>query len=254
MDILISPTPDALNAALADAIVARAKDAIAARGRFSVALTGGSSPQGAYKLLAQSPRKDAIDWQHCFVFMSDERCVPFSDPRSNYGEAQRHFLNYVPLPPTNLLPIETDGGTPEQIADAYAQTLASFFGTDVSSAPPAFDLILLGLGDDGHCASLFPGKPTLNEMHKWVVSSTPGTLPPPVDRVTFTFPLLNAARAVLFVVNGDKKAVVVQDILEKAPPVVQNPAVGVQPSQGTVTWMIDQAAASLLSPDTGTRR
>ena len=112
--------------------------------------------------------------------------------------------------------------------------------------PPALDLILLGMGDDGHCASLFPGMPTLHVEDRWVVSSPPGTLPPPVDRITCTFPVLNAARQVVFLVNGEKKAAPVQDIFEGGAGIDQHPAAGVRPTNGTLTWLLDEAAASRL--------
>lgn len=250
MNIVICDSSSALNARAADAIVDLAREAISARGRFSLALAGGSTPQDTYVLLAQAPRASEIDWAKTFVFMSDERCVPFDDARSNFGQARSSFVSQVPLPPANVLPIPTNAGTPEQIAARYAQTLSEFFSTHAEAAPPAFDLVLLGLGDDGHCASLFPGHPTLEDTTHWVVSSPPGTLPPPVDRVTFTFPLINAARAVMFLVGGANKASAVQDILEDHPPVTKRPSAGVQPAAGTLTWLLDQDAASLLSLQT----
>ncbi len=250
MDIVICKDGSDLNARAADAIVAQAQASIAARGRFSIALAGGSTPQDTYVLLAQPPRVTLIDWQKTFVFMSDERCVPYDDDRSNFGQARTNFVGHVPLPPANVLPIPTDAGSPDEDAARYAQTISEFFGADLNGAPPPFDLVLLGLGDDGHCASLFPGKPTLTETGKWVVSSPPGTLPPPVDRVTFTFPLINAARAVMFLVGGANKAPAVQDILENAPPVTKRPSAGVHPTAGLLTWLLDEDAASLLSAQT----
>lgn len=250
MNIVICKDSSELNAQAAEAIAMEAQEAIAARGRFTIALAGGSTPQNTYVLLAQPPLVTSIDWQRTFVFMSDERCVPFDDKRSNFGEARRNLIDKVPLPPANVFPIPTDAGTPDEDAARYAQTISEFFGVPLDAAPPAFDLVLLGLGDDGHCASLFPGKPTLEETQRWVVSSTPGTLPPPVDRVTFTFPLINAARAVAFLVGETNKAPAVQDVLENAPPVTKRPSAGVHPAQGTLTWLLDEDAASLLSAST----
>ncbi len=249
MNIVCKDTQE-LSVRAADRVVAQAQEAVAARGRFTIALTGGSSPLDTYHLLAQEPRLAQIDWQKTFVFMSDERCVPYDDDRSNFGQARSSFVGQVPLPPANVLPIPADTGSPDEDAARYAQTLAEFFGTNADAAPPAFDLVLLGLGDDGHCASLFPGHPTVEETKRWVVSSPPGTLPPPVDRVTFTLPLINAARAVLFLVNGANKAPAVQDILENAPAVTNRPAAGVHPTAGTLTWLLDEGAASLLSSQT----
>lgn len=250
MSIVICKDSTELNARAADVITDLAQKAIAARGRFTIALAGGSTPEDTYALLAQEPRATRIDWQRIFVFMSDERCVPFDDKRSNFGEAWRNLIGKVPLPAANKLPIPTNAGTPDQIAALYSKMLAEFFGTEEGASPPVFDLILLGLGDDGHCASLFPGKPTLEETKRWVVSSPPGTLPPPVDRVTFTLPLINAARAVMFLVGGAKKAPAVQDVLEESPPVTKRPSAGVHPTNGTLTWLLDEDAASRLSPQT----
>lgn len=227
-------------------ILEAAREAIAARGRFTVALMGGSSPVGAYERLARvSP--DTAEWNKWVVFLGDERFVPPDDDRSNYGQARRMLLSHVPIPPENTYPVATGAARPEAAARAYAQTLADVFGTPAAGPPPAFDLILLGMGDDGHTASLFPGYPSLTVTDRWVVSSPPGTLPPPVERVTFTFPVLNAARRVLFLVNGAKKAVPVRDILEGGANVQERPAAGVRPSGGTLTWLLDEAAATLLT-------
>ena len=223
-----------------------AREAIAARGRFTIALTGGSSPVGAYEQLAQTSSKEA-NWDKWVVFLGDDRFVPPDDDRSNYGQARRTLLSHVPIPPENVYRVATGVAHPEAAAQAYAQTLAEVFGVPAAGPPPVFDLILLGMGDDGHTASLFPGYPSLEVTDRWVVSSPPGTLPPPVERVTFTFSMLNAARRVLFLVTGAKKAVPVRDVLEGGANVQDRPAAGVRPSEGTLTWLLDEAAASLLA-------
>jgi len=247
MDIVIRKDSAELSARAAALFADTAREAAAERGQFVVALAGGSTPQALYALLAQPPFADAIPWDKTFVFMSDERCVPFDDKRSNFGAARQALLSRVPVPAGNIYPPPTDTVAPEQVAARYTQTLADFFGIDPTAPPPAFDLVLLGLGDDGHTASLFPGHPALEVQDTWVVSSPPGTLPPPVDRITFTLPLINAAHQVLFLVAGANKAEAVQDVLEGSATVDKRPAAGVHPASGRLTWLLDEPAASLLT-------
>jgi 6-phosphogluconolactonase len=225
----------------ADRILAAAGDAIRARGRFTLALSGGSTPEKTYTLLSSPPYATRLDWSRVYLFFGDERFVPHDDPRSNYHLANRSLISRAPIDDDHVFAIPTDTSSPSESAARYAQTMASFFGVAADGPPPAFDLILLGLGDDGHTASLFPGKPALDEMKAWVTASPPGVLPPPVDRVTFTFPLINAARAVLFLVAGAGKAAVVKQVLEGGPA----PAASVRPA-GSLTWMLDEAAAGAL--------
>lgn len=244
--IQIFPDDSALASAATALILRTAGDAIATGGRFTIALTGGSSPVKSYEQLAQISAEQA-QWDKWQVFLGDDRFVPPDDPSSNYGQARRTLLAHVPIPAGQVHPIPMDAATPDEAAARYAETLGRVFGLPVSGAPPAFDLILLGLGDDGHCASLFPHMPTLAVTDRWVVSSPPGTLPPPVDRVTMTFPVLNAARQVLFLVAGEKKAPPVQAVLEGGVAVEVHPAAGVHPAQGTLTWLLDESAAKLLT-------
>lgn len=245
-DLQVLPDGDALAAHAAELFAQAARDAIAARGRFTVALTGGSSPKKAYERLAKAATSEPIDWANVFVFLGDERFVPYDDERSNFGMCRTLLLDHVPIPAAQILPIPTDTATPGEAALAYAETLSRVFAQPSGGPPPALDLILLGMGDDGHCASLFPGMASLAVKDTWVISSPPGTLPPPVDRITFTFPVLNAARQVLFLVNGQKKAAPVRDIIEGGASVEQHPAAGVRPTDGKLTWLLDEAAASEL--------
>ena len=237
------------DAALANRAVAliyeAARNAIAERGRFSLALTGGSSPKMAYELLAKAT-PERIDWSRVFIFLGDERFVPYTDENSNYGMCRTLLLDHIPVPPEQVFPIPTDTGTPENAAVQYAEMLMRVLRA-APTDPPVLDMVLLGMGDDGHCASLFPGKPTLTVTDKWIVASPPGTLPPPVDRVTVTFPVLNAALQVLFLVNGAKKAPAVRDILEGGAAVAVHPSAGVHPVSGTLLWLLDHAAADLLT-------
>jgi 6-phosphogluconolactonase len=245
-NLQVFPNEDALAAHAASLFAQTARDAIAARGRFTVALTGGSSPKKTCERLAQAPLLAQINWANVFVFLGDERFVPYNDERSNYGMCRSLLLGHVPLAPNQVFPIPTDTATPREAALAYAETLSRVFARPSDGPPPALDLILLGMGDDGHCASLFPGMPTLHVTDRWVISSPPGTLPPPVDRVTCTFPILNAARQVVFLVTGEKKAAPVRDIFEGGAGLDQHPAAGVNPASGTLTWLLDEAAASGL--------
>lgn len=248
-DVRIWPNADELAAQAADFIITSAREAIAARGRFTLVFTGGSTPERAYTLLSQPHMAAQVEWAKCFFFWGDERFVPPDDERSNYGMAWRTLLEPIraSVPMLNIWPMPVEAHGPAQGAGLYAGALAKFFGLPPGADPPSFDLILLGLGDDGHVASLFPGHPTLDVTDQWVVSSPPGTLPPPVDRITLTFPVLNAARQVLFLVAGSNKAEAVQDILEGTPTIQKRPGVGIQPPHGTVTWLLDKDAASKLT-------
>ncbi len=236
-----------VSAQAAEFIQQAAAAAISARGRFTLAFTGGSTPEETYNLLAQPHRARQIDWAKWFLFWGDDRFVPPEDGRSNFGMTARALLDQVAALAGNTFPMPIQADTPAHGAELYENTLRQFFGTPLGdNTPPAFDLVLLGLGDDGHIASLFPGFPTLEVADRWVVSSPPGTLPPPVDRITFTYPVLNAARQVLFIVAGEKKAEAVQDVLEGGAPRERRPAAGIRPTGGEVIWMLDQAAAGRL--------
>jgi 6-phosphogluconolactonase len=151
------------------------------------------------------------------------------------------------VPADRVYPVSVRLATAEAAAAAYEETIAGVLGAPDRRQPPRFDLILLGLGDDGHTASLFPNAASLSVTNRWVVSSPPGTLPPPVERITLTYPVLNAARRVIFLVAGDKKAVVLRELLEGQPRPEERPAAGVRPIEGTVEWLVDAAAASALT-------
>jgi 6-phosphogluconolactonase len=252
-EIVVCPDAAALAAQAADRIVAAARDAISRGGRFNLVLSGGSTPERTYTLLAQSPRREAIDWSLTWLFFGDERFVPRDDPRSNYHMAEQSLLNPAAIDPTHVLAVPTGPGIPPECAAQYESSLKKFFFWDLPTGQPGnsrehgmFDLILLGLGDDGHTASLFPGKPSLDEKRSWITSSPPGTLPPPVDRITFTFPLINSAHDVMFLVSGGAKAEVLQQILENPMDVHKHPASGVRPA-GKLTWLVDEPSAKLLN-------
>lgn len=244
--VMIFKNSDDLAAHAADLVVQVTQKAIAARGRAMLALAGGSTPKKTYSLLAEPERGSKIDWAKTYLFFGDERFVPLDDRSSNFAMVQKALLEPASVPVGHVFPIPTQLETAAAAASEYAATLATAFGIGNNGDPPRFDLVLLGLGDDGHTASLFSGSESLSAAH-WVVASPPGTLPPPIERITMTFPVLNAAREIMFLVAGQNKAEVVHDVLEGQPSCDELPAVGVSPVDGTLTWLLDEAAGSHLT-------
>jgi 6-phosphogluconolactonase len=228
-------------------IAAIARSSIAARGRFTLVLAGGSTPEKTYRLLGDEHQETDWDWSSTWLFLGDERFVPAEDERSNLSMIQRALLSHISIPAPQVVPIPTTLPNAEAGALRYAEQISSIFGVNATANPPAFDLVLLGLGDDGHTASLFPGKPALSETKRWVVASPPGRLPPPVERVTLTFPILNRARNILFLVAGANKAEIVKQIFCDDPSVDECPAAGIRPLAGQQEWYLDHSAARLIS-------
>lgn len=245
--VKIFENPDALASYAADVVIESARDAIARRGRFTLVLTGGTTPEKTYKILAKPDRASQIDWLHTYVFFGDERFVPADDSRSNYAMAQRTLLSRIPIPFANIFPVPTKVNSAAEAAKAYYVILADFFSLSESQPPPCFDFIFMGLGSDGHTASLFPFDNALYVKNEWVVWTLPGILPPPVDRITLTYPVFNTARKVVFLVEGNNKAVAVREVLEDHVPRENRPAAGVQPFDGSLIWLIDTEAARLLT-------
>jgi 6-phosphogluconolactonase len=228
-----------LSRVAAELFTTLSKESIASRGRFVVALSGGSTPDRLYSLLGSPWYRKDIDWSRVYIFWTDERCVPKDNPESNYRLAYDAFLSHVPLPAQNIHRIRGED-EPRKAAEAYEDELRNFF-----SGPEAiiFDLIILGVGEDGHTASLFPGSPELNEIIRPVV---PVYLKEPkINRVTLTLPVLNHAAQVLFLAAGPAKVDIVQDILEGGG-TNYYPAGQVRPSNGVLTWFIDKQAAEKL--------
>ncbi len=245
--VMIFKNSDDLAAHVADLVVQVTQKAIEVHGRAMLALAGGSTPKKTYSLLAEPERGSKIDWAHTYLFFGDERFVPPNDLSSNFAMVQKALLEPGSVPVGHVFPIPTQLGTAAAAATQYTATLATAFGIAENGDPPQFDLILLGLGDDGHTASLFPGSESLSTTDRWVVASQPGTLPPPVERITLTFPVLNAAREIVFLVSGRNKAEVLHEVLEGQPSRDKLPAVGVSPVDGTLTWLLDEAAACRLT-------
>lgn len=230
--------PEQLAAAAAALVAECAAEAIAASGRFDLALSGGSTPLSAFARLAAPPYQEGIDWARVYIFWSDERCVPATHPDSNYGAAKTALLDHVAIPPGNVHRMRGEL-VPAQAAEEYQQQLQTHFATP---AFPVFDLILLGLGTDGHTASLFPGSAALRTGEVPVTENYVASLES--WRLTFTLPLINAARKVVFLVSGAGKASIVQEIMQ--PGGRPLPAKAVNPHSGGLTWLLDAEAASLL--------
>lgn len=238
-EIQTYPDATSLARAAAEHFVTLAAEAIAVRGRFAVALSGGSTPRATYTLLASDEFTARADWQHVHVFWGDERCVPPDHPESNFRLADGALLCHVPIPSGNIHRIRGEL-EPEIAAQAYAAELHTFFGTPW----PRFDLVLLGMGNDGHTASLFPGSAALRETVRPIVAVKAHYQDRPAPRVTLTPPAINAARQVLFLVTGTSKADIVQAVLEG--PDGRFPAQWIRPTPGHLTWLMDIAAAGQL--------
>ena len=242
-DIVILPDPAALADEAARRFANLAQAAVADHGRFAVALSGGSTPRALHERLARPPLRDSVDWANVHVFWGDERMVPPDDPESSYRMARETLLQHVPIPAANIYPVPTVGGTPEAAAHAYAETVAAVFGVN----PARFDLILLGMGPDGHTASLFPGQPEVVRPSEVLVAAVHNAPKPPPTRVTFTYRLINAAACVLFLVTGADKATALREVLRGSADIARLPAQGVRPEQGELVWLMDAAAAKELS-------
>ena len=217
-----------------------AKDSVGLRRRFTVAISGGSTPRYMHGILAEEPYLSDIPWEKTHIFWVDERCVPENDPASNFGLARKDFLDQIPIPQDQIHPIQVEA-SPEEGAGIYQSALIDFFHLQKREFP-VFDLIFLGTGKDGHTASLFPGQKALDEMERLVISIKGGD--PHVSRLTMTFPVLNHAKRIVFMVSGKNKADIVKTILEF--PKAKLPAQRIQPLNGTLTWLLDSESASML--------
>jgi 6-phosphogluconolactonase len=238
-EIVVLPDPEALAREAAQCFAELAREAAASRGRFSAALSGGSSPGRLYKLLAGEPYRTRIPWDQVHLFWGDERCVPPGDPGSNYHLAEGTLISQVPIPPENVHRMRGEL-EPGAAAQAYDRELQEFF----CGPRPRFDLVLLGLGEDGHTASLFPDSPILAEVEHLVAPAVALYQDRPAQRMTLTLPAINTARQVLFLVSGSAKAQIVQAVLED--PTGQLPAQCIRPTAGRLIWLLDAAAAHSL--------
>lgn len=219
--------------------VALVQDAVARNGRCSLVLAGGSTPRTLYGLLAQDHAEEIL-WSQVHLFWGDERYVPHDDPSSNYRMAQENLLSRVPVPAANVHPMPTSFDDPDAAADAYESTLQEYF----ASTRPRFDLVLLGIGADGHTASLFPGSRAINERKRWVTAVEVAA--DPRRRLTMTFPTINGAANVFVLAAGAAKAEAVRCALRESPDLRACPASGIRPTSGNITWWLDAEAVGLV--------
>lgn len=279
ISVAVYANAETLASAVAAAIAEEACRSIGVRGRFTVALAGGATPRRAYELLSQPPLLGVVPWQGVQVFWTDERCVDVDDPRSNERMVREALLKRVPIPVDRVHPIrcgagDLEGGADGRLsakraakrrAEAYEALLRGVFqhGEHTGAAGllhhagpagTALDLVLLGVGSDGHTASLFPDTEVLDERRRWAApvfvraAAAAGTAAAGEDlwRVTLTVPFINMAASVLFVASGPAKAPIVAEVLEGPPDAGRLPAQLIQPRTGVIRWLLDEAAASLL--------
>jgi 6-phosphogluconolactonase len=238
--ILILNDASQVARAAADRFVELARAAIDERGRFSVALAGGSTPKRAYELLASDEDKDRLDWSRVHIFFGDERCVPPDDAESNYRMANEAMLSRLPIPPQNIHRMQ---GVGDAVANArlYEDELRTYFN---DASWPSFDLILLGMGDDGHTASLFPRSPALTEQQAWVVANWVEKFN--AFRITLTAPAINHAAHIVFLVTGENKAERLAEVLRDEREPERLPSQLINPVDGSLEWFVDKSASAHL--------
>jgi 6-phosphogluconolactonase len=240
LDTKIFPDIDSLSRGGLEEMLGDMHAAVKQRGRFAIALSGGHTPAKMYSLWAGTEKyRNETPWNSVHLFWGDERYVPQNDPWSNYRMTRETLLEHVPIPAANIHAAPTELATPEKAAEAYDAELRKFFG----AGKPEFDVTLLGLGPEGHTASLFPGSPALEETKRWVVAVHVAAEPP--ERLTFTLPVLNSSRNTYFLVAGEGKRAILEAL--RAEPDSRSseyPAGRIRPADGRVLWMLDQAAAS----------
>jgi len=241
-DLAVLPSAAALADAAAGRFVATAGEAIASRGQFIVALSGGSTPRDTYLRLGTGALVSQVMWSRVQVLWGDERCVPPHDVESNYRMARETLLDRVPVPAENVHRIHGEDD-PATAAGVYETTLRALLRTP---AGVRIDLVLLGLGEDGHTASLFPGSAAVHEQTRWVMAARAAAAS--MWRITLTPAVINAAVEVLFLVSGAAKAGILRRVLEGPRLPLELPAQAIAPSKGRVRWCVDAAAAADLTP------
>ncbi|MBY0523550.1 MAG: 6-phosphogluconolactonase [Gemmataceae bacterium] len=242
--IRIVPDKEQVSRDATDEFVRLAKASIAARGRFTVALSGGSTPRRMFELLAADPYRSQVDWPHVQFFWGDERSVPPDNKDSNYHMANEAMLGKLNLAEGQVHRIQAERADRDQAARDYQAEIARAFGVDPDGPPPAFDLVLLGMGPCGHTASLFPHTTALKESKRWVVVNFVRKFN--TDRVTLTAPILNRAANITFLVAGADKAPALYEVLEGAPNADEYPSQLIRPDQGQLLWLLDVSAAAQL--------
>ena len=239
-NIFVFETAEQLALAAAERFVEFSNELQDMTERFSVALAGGNTPRRIYELLATEPFKNRVKWSQAHLFFGDERCVPPEHPDSNYAMAYEALISRVPIPAKNVHRIPGESN-PNEGALQYENELRAFFA---GLAWPRFDLVLLGMGEDGHTASLFPDSAALKEMSRWVVATR--NEQSAQNRVTLTVPVFNHAARIIFLVTGKKKAQRLKEVLRPQPGSEQLPVQAITPIKGMLEWLVDAEAASLL--------
>ena len=243
--LLIEPATEDVVRAAAERFISVAQESVAARGRFAVALAGGSTPRALYELLALYQWSERVPWPQTHIFWGDERAVAPDSKDSNTRMARETLLDQVGIPAENIHPMRGDAADLEAAARDYEAQLRAMNGP--------LDLVLLGMGDDGHTASLFPGYAALHETERWCVATGISPTEPRVPRLTLTLPCINAAHHVLVLVTGGGKAARVAQVISGLKNGVTNsealPVQGVQPRNGDLTWMLDASAAQSLGAE-----
>jgi 6-phosphogluconolactonase len=238
---------EALSEAVARLFVKQSRHAVQVQNRFSVALAGGHTPERTYQILSRPPFHDQVPWAKVHVFWGDERCVPPDDPHSNAHMAHQALLDHVPIPPDQVHPIRRVQN-PQQAAEEYECLLRDFF----ASRSPRIDLVLLGLGENGHTASIFPGTPAVDEQEHWVIAAF--VAEQAMWRITMTPLLINQAAKVIFLVAGTAKARVLQRVLDGPFEPNNLPAQLIQPVNGSLDWIVDEEAYQALIETKGGNR
>ena len=242
-EIILCRDVDELNRKAAERFIALAADAVSRSGRFTVALSGGSTPKGLYASLATPEYRHRIDWSRVHLFWGDERCVPPDHPESNFRMVQESLLSRIQIPSENVHRMMGEK-EPEQARQEYEKHLKQSFRLPPGEVP-RFDLILLGLGEDGHTASLFPGSAALNENQRLVATIYVEKLK--AQRLTLTLPVINAAAQIIFLVAGQSKSAIVKKLFGADSDACKLPAAKVRPANGIVAWLITQDAAGGLA-------
>jgi 6-phosphogluconolactonase len=243
-EIVVCDSAEDVARRAADLFVEAAASAIRSRGVFTVALSGGSTPKAAYQLLAADPFAQQVDWPHVQLFCGDERCVPPTHADSNYRMAKETLLDHVPIPESHIHRMQGENPDVDSAAAHYAQELNEVF-TVGQGALPRFDLVDLGMGDDGHTLSLFPGTQALQEREKWVTANWVEKFH--TNRITLTAPVVNNAALVAFLAPGAGKASRLKEVIEGPKETTRLPSQLIQPEVGRLLWIIDKAAAADLS-------
>ncbi|MBI3804932.1 MAG: 6-phosphogluconolactonase [Nitrospirae bacterium] len=241
-EIVVCLDREDLGRQAAEAFVKAADEAVSLRRRFSVSLAGGSTPRTLYRKLAGRPFAERIPWRAVHLFWGDERAVPPDHPESNYRMADETLISKVPIPPENVHRIPGEWSDADAAAEAYEEALRSFFQPPTGKWP-SFDLVLLGIGPDGHTASLFPGSPALEEKARWVVAPYVEKLN--ARRFTLTLPVFNHARQVHFLAAGKEKAPIIKEVVSKDALSQEIPARLIRPRGGKRLFFLDREAAGL---------